>query len=163
MALHHPSVRSLNIHLQARARAARTKTCSARTFFTFYISCIPLHWHHNSALQNCGPRNETEINVCEILKVNMAPFASKASYCSKGVPQKYKYEYCSNVGRDRCIWLLRFSAIFSASLFLLTLMHAGAIPPLVVKTRGFNKDFSINTQEMRRVLWLNITPWSIRA
>ena len=30
---------------------------------------------------------------------------------------------------------LRFSAIFSASL-LFTLLHSGAIPPVVVKTRG---------------------------
>ena len=37
---------------------------------------------------------------------------------------------------------LRFSAIFSASL-LFTLLHSGAIPPVVVKTRGLNEDFSI--------------------
>ena len=38
---------------------------------------------------------------------------------------------------------LRFSAIFSASLFF-TLLHSGAIPPVVVKTRGLNEDFSIS-------------------
>jgi len=37
---------------------------------------------------------------------------------------------------------LRFSAIFSASL-LFTLLHSGAIPP-VVKTRGLNEDFSMS-------------------
>jgi len=36
---------------------------------------------------------------------------------------------------------LCFPAIFSASL-LLTLLHSGAILPLVVKTRGLSKDFS---------------------
>jgi len=43
---------------------------------------------------------------------------------------------------------LCFSAIFSASL-LLTLLHSGAIPPLVVKTRGLNEDFSMSI-----TLWL---------
>ena len=43
---------------------------------------------------------------------------------------------------------LHFSAIFSASL-LLTLLHSGAIPPVVVKTRGLNEDFSISIS-----LWL---------
>ena len=38
---------------------------------------------------------------------------------------------------------LRFSAIFSASL-LFTLLHSGAIPPVVVKTRGLNEDFFVN-------------------
>jgi len=38
---------------------------------------------------------------------------------------------------------LRFSAIFSASL-LFTLLHSGAIPPVVVKTRGLNEDFYVN-------------------
>ena len=38
---------------------------------------------------------------------------------------------------------LRFSAIFSASL-LFTLLHSGAIPPVVVKTRGLNEDFSMS-------------------
>jgi len=36
---------------------------------------------------------------------------------------------------------LRFSAIFSASL-LFALLHSGAIPPVVVKTRRLNEDFS---------------------
>ena len=62
-------------------------------------------------------------------------FASKSSYHSKGAPQKNKSELCPYVCYDRCIWLqLRFSAIFSPSLFL-TLLHSGAIPPVVVKTR----------------------------
>jgi len=47
--------------------------------------------------------------------------------------------------------LLCFSAIFSASL-LLTLLHSGAIPPLVVKTRGLNEDFS-----MLITLWLYLS------
>jgi len=41
---------------------------------------------------------------------------------------------------------LRFSAIFknfSASL-LFTLLHSGAIPPVVVKTSGLNEDFSMS-------------------
>jgi len=42
---------------------------------------------------------------------------------------------------------LCFSAIFSASL-LLSLLHSGAIPPLV-KTRGLNEDFSMSI-----TLWL---------
>ena len=46
---------------------------------------------------------------------------------------------------------LRFSAIFSASL-LLTLLHSGAIPPLVVKTRGLNEDFSLSI-----TVWLYLT------
>jgi len=43
---------------------------------------------------------------------------------------------------DRCIWLPTFFSYFSASL-LLTLLHSGAIPPLVAKTRGLNEDFSM--------------------
>ena len=38
---------------------------------------------------------------------------------------------------------LRFSAIFSASL-LFTLLHSGAIPSVVVKTKGLNEDFSMS-------------------
>jgi len=34
---------------------------------------------------------------------------------------------------------LHFSAIFSA-----TLVHSGAIPPLVVKTKGMTEDFSMS-------------------
>jgi len=45
---------------------------------------------------------------------------------------------------------LRFSAIFSASL-LFTLVHSGVIPPVVVKTRGLNEDFSMSI-----TLWLYI-------
>ena len=43
---------------------------------------------------------------------------------------------------------LRFLAIFSASL-LFTLLHSGAIPPVVVKTRGLNEDISMSI-----TLWL---------
>jgi len=43
--------------------------------------------------------------VCEILEVNIASFALKASYCSKGAPQKCKSKLCSNVGHYRCIRL----------------------------------------------------------
>jgi len=46
---------------------------------------------------------------------------------------------------------LRFSAIFSASL-LFTLLHSGAIPPVVVKTRGLNEDFSLSI-----TLWLYLS------
>jgi len=52
--------------------------------------------------------NQTEVNVCEIMEVSVTPFASKASYCSKGAPQKCKSELCSNVCHDRCIWLNMF-------------------------------------------------------
>ena len=38
---------------------------------------------------------------------------------------------------------LHFSGIFSASL-LFTFLHSGVIPPVVVKTRGLNKDFSMS-------------------
>jgi len=38
---------------------------------------------------------------------------------------------------------LHFSAIFSASL-LLTLLHSGAIPPVAVRTKGLNEDFSMS-------------------
>jgi len=38
---------------------------------------------------------------------------------------------------------LHFSAIFSASL-LFTLLHSGAILPVVVKTSGLNEDFSMS-------------------
>jgi len=39
----------------------------------------------------------------------------------------------------------RFSAIFSASLlFTLTLLHSGAVPPVVVKTSGLNEHFSMS-------------------
>ena len=46
---------------------------------------------------------------------------------------------------------LWFSAIFSASL-LLTPLHFGAIPPLVVKTRELNEEFSMSI-----TLWLYST------
>ena len=49
---------------------------------------------------------------------------------------------------------LRFSAIFSASL-LFTLLHSGAIPPVVVKTRGLNEDFSMSI-----TLWLYLSFFS---
>ena len=38
---------------------------------------------------------------------------------------------------------LCFSSVFSASL-LFTLLHSGAIPPVVAKTRGLNEDFSMS-------------------
>jgi len=43
---------------------------------------------------------------------------------------------------------MRFSAIVSASL-LLTLLYSGAIPLVVVKTKGLNEDFSMSI-----TLWL---------
>jgi len=49
---------------------------------------------------------------------------------------------------------LRFSAIFSASL-LFTLLHSGAIPQVVVKTRGLNEDFSMSI-----TLWLYLSFFS---
>ena len=52
---------------------------------------------------------------------------------------------------------LRFSASFSASL-LLTLLHSGAIPPLVVKTRGLNEDFSMSI-----TLWLHLSFFSLHV
>jgi len=52
-------------------------------------------------LYKCERRNQIEVNICEILEVNITPFALKASYCSKGTPQKLKYELCSNVDHDR--------------------------------------------------------------
>ena len=58
--------------------------------------------------------------------------ASKSSYCSEGAPQKGKSELCPYVCHDRCIWFPAFFSFFSAS-FLLTLLHSGAIPSLVVK------------------------------
>jgi len=69
-------------------------------------------WHRNSALHDCGPRNWNEVNVCEILEVNFASFASKTSYCSKGAQQKNKSEVCSNVSYDSCIWLPAFFSFF---------------------------------------------------
>ena len=56
----------------------------------------------------------------------------------------------SYVMTDAC-GSLRFSAIVSASL-LFTLLHSGAIPPVVVKTRGLNEDFS-----MPITLWLYLS------
>jgi len=73
--------------------------------------------------------------------VDITSFALKSPYCSEHAPQKGKSELCPYVCYD--IGSLRFSAIFSASI-LLTLLHSGAIPPLVVKTRGLNEDFSVN-------------------
>jgi len=35
-----------------------------------------------------------------------------------------------------------FELFFSAS-YLFTLLHSGAIPPLVVKTRGLNEDYLV--------------------
>jgi len=52
---------------------------------------------------------------------------------------------------------LRFSAIFSASL-LFTLLHSGAIPPVVVKTRGLNEDFSMSitgNHVKQEIMWCN--------
>jgi len=50
---------------------------------------------------------------------------------------------------------LHFSAIFSTSL-LLTLLHSGAIPTLVVKTRGLNEDFLMSI-----TLWLYLSILSL--
>ena len=105
------------------------------------LKLVPWHyWHHYPTLQNRGPINQTEINVCEILEVSITPFTSKASYCSKGAPQKGKSELCSilmyvmtDIYGSLCFW-----AIFSASL-LLTWVHCGAVSPVVVKTRGFDE------------------------
>ena len=73
--------------------------------------------------------------------MNITSFASKSSYCNKGV-QKSKPELCSYVRYDRCIRLPAFFSYFSASL-LFTLLHSGAILLIVVKTRGLNEDFSM--------------------
>ena len=88
--------------------------------------------------------------------MNITSFASKSSYCSKGAPQKSKPELCPYVRYDRCIChgSLRFLAIFSASL-LFTLLHSGAVLPVVVKTRGFNEDFSMSI-----TLWLYLSFFS---
>jgi len=50
---------------------------------------------------------------------------------------------------------MRFLAMFSASL-LLTLIHSSAIPPLVVKTRGLNEEFSVSI-----TFWLYCTNHSL--
>jgi len=44
---------------------------------------------------------------------------------------------------------LRFSAIFFLPVFLFRLLHSGVIPPVVVKTRVLNEDFSMSI-----TLWL---------
>jgi len=75
--------------------------------------------------------------------INATPLERLQQYCSEGAPQKCKSELCPHVCYDRCIWLPAFSAIFSASL-LLTLVHSGVNPPLVVKTRGLNEGFSMS-------------------
>ena len=80
--------------------------------------------------------------------MDITSFASKSSYCSEGAPQKGKSELCPYVCHGRCIWLPAFFSYFFASL-LLTVLHSGAIPPLVVKTRGLNEDFSMSI-----TLWL---------
>jgi len=82
--------------------------------------------------------------------------ASKSSHCSKGAPQKGKSKLCPYVMyvMTDAYDSLHFSAIFSASL-LLILLHSGAIPPLVVKTRGLNEDFSISI-----TLWLYLSFFS---
>ena len=50
--------------------------------------------------------------------MNIAPFASKASYCSKDALQKCKSELCSNVSHDRCIWLPAFFSYFFSQPFV---------------------------------------------
>jgi len=47
---------------------------------------------------------------------------------------------------------LRFLAIFSASL-LFILLHSGAIPPAVVKTRGLNKSVTIDYVNYCLKIW----------
>ena len=78
--------------------------------------------------------------------MNITSFASKSSYCSKGAPPHVCY--------DKCIPLPAFFSYFSASL-LFTLLHSGAIPPVVVKTRGLNEDFSMSI-----TLWLYLSFFS---
>jgi len=76
--------------------------------------------------------------------VNISSFASKSSYCSKGAPHKSKpLSFVLMYVVTDAYGSLRFSAIFSASL-LFTLLHSGAILPVVVKTRGLNEDFSMS-------------------
>jgi len=106
-----------------------------------------------SFINDCGPGNQAEVNVCEVLKADITSLASKSSYCSKGAPQKGKSEHCSNVKlyvMTDAYGSLSFSTIFSASL-LLTLLHSGAIPLVVVKTTGLNEDFSMSI-----TLWLHL-------
>jgi len=83
--------------------------------------------------------------------VNITPFAAKFSYCSKGAPQKSKPELCPYVRCDRCIRLPAFFSYFFCQSFF-TLLHSGAIPPVVVKTRGLNEDFSMSI-----TLWLYLS------
>jgi len=70
----------------------------------------------------------------------LTPFASKASYCSKGVPLKGKSEFCSNVSHHR------FLPVFFNNFFSQSFVDSGAITPLVVKTRvkGLNEDLNVN-------------------
>ena len=89
-----------------------------------------------------------------VLEVDITSFASKSSYCSEGAPQKSKSELCPYVCYDRCIWFPAFLVISSASL-LLTLLHSGAILPLVLKTGGLNEDFF-----MLITLWLYLSFFS---
>jgi len=57
------------------------------------------HWIPNLALQHCETRNQTEVNVFDILEVNIVSFALTALHCSNGAPgpQMGKSELCSNL------------------------------------------------------------------
>jgi len=88
--------------------------------------------------------------------VDITSFASKSSYCSKGAPQKSNLSLVLMYVMTDAYGPLRFSAVFSASLlFTIILLHSGAIPPVVVKTRGLNEDFSMSI-----TLWLYLSFFS---
>jgi len=54
--------------------------CDLATYLTNTTGLVSCHWRHNSALHDCGPRNQTKVNVCEVLEVDISSFASKAPY-----------------------------------------------------------------------------------
>ena len=87
------------------------------------------------------------------MEVYITSFVSKAWYCSEGAPQTRKSELCLYVCHDRYIWLTAFFGYFFASL-LLTLLHSGAIPPLVVKTRVLDALTAI--QHFRQVVLVSL-------
>jgi len=80
---------------------------------------------HNLALKNYGPRNQIEVSVHEILKVNISWLClpRRRHIAAKVLINSCKSKLCSNVVHNRCITFLAFSTIFSASLLFTFWCH----------------------------------------
>ena len=98
-------------------------------------------------------RNQTEVNVCEILEVNTAPFALKASIAARVLLKRADLSFVLSrswqMHMSPCVFQLFFQPVFCWPWWIL-------VPAPLVKTRGLNKDFSMSV-----TLWLCLSFFSM--